>query len=336
MFKIKYLTNLAAGVLLLAGTTVTLAQSASTGSGQASAQIFPNRPVRIIVAFAPGGASDIVTRVVAQKLTDLWGQSIVVDNRGGAGGNIGGDLAAKANPDGYTLFMTSGSIISANQHIYRNMPFNPEKDFAAITMVASGPQIIVVNPGFAATTLKDFIALAKAKPKTVTMGTAGFGSQTHLAGENFMHTAGMEAVHVPYKGEGPALTDLLGGQINFVPANLAAAIGHVQQGKLRGLAVTSLQRLKQLPDVPAVAETLPGFENLGWFGLVTATGTPKAVIDKIHVDTVKALQAPDIRTRYEQLGMVPVGDSPDHFAKTIKAETVRWAKIVRERNLTVN
>ena len=292
--------------------------------------------MRIIVAFAPGGANDIVTRVVAQKLTELWGQSIVVDNRGGAGGNIGGDLAAKANPDGYTLFMTSGSIVAANPHIYRTMPFNPEKDFVAITMVASGPQIIVVNPGFAVKTLKDFIAMAKARPKTITMGSAGFGTQTHLAGENFMHAAGMDAVHVPYKGEGPALTDLLGGQIQFVTANLAAAIGQVQQGKLRGLAVTSLQRIKQLPDVPAVAETLPGFENLGWFGLVTPTGTPKAVIDKIYTDTAKALQAPDIRNRYEQLGMVPVGDRPEQFAKSIKEETVRWAKIVRERNLVVN
>ncbi len=323
MFKNKCLYNFLLAMLL-------------SGIAVAQAQNFPTRPVRIIVAFAPGGANDIVTRVVAQKLTETWGHSIVVDNRGGAGGNIGGDLAAKANPDGYTLFMTSGSIISANQHIYRTMPFNPEKDFAAITMVASGPQIIVVNPSFAAKTLKDFIAMAKAKPKTVTMGTAGFGTQTHLAGENFMHAAGMEAVHVPYKGEGPALTDLLGGQINFVPANLAAAIGQVQQGKLRGLAVTSLQRLKQLPDVPAAAETLPGFENLGWFGLVTPTGTPKAIIDKIHADTAKALQSPDIRTRYEQLGMAPVGNNPEQFAKLIREETVRWAKIVRERNLTVN
>ncbi len=322
MFKNKYLHNF---LLLAAALT-----------GTAHAQNYPTRPVRVIVAFAPGGANDIVTRVVAQKLTEAWGQSIVIDNRGGAGGNIGGELAAKANPDGYTLFMTSGSIVSANPHLYRNMPFNPEKDFAAITMVASGPQILVVNPSFAAKSLKDFIAMAKAKPKTLTMGTAGFGTQTHLAGENFMHAAGIEAVHVPYKGEGPALVDLLGGQINFVPANLPAAIGQVQQGKLRGLGVTSLQRLKQLPDVPAVAETLPGFENLGWFGFVVPTGTPKAVIDKVHADTVKALQAPDIRARYEQLGMVPVGDRPEQFAKTIKEETVRWGKIVRERNLAVN
>ena len=324
MFKNKYLHKFLLVAMLLLSAVL------------AQAQNYPIRPVRIIVAFAPGGANDIVTRVVAQKLTELWGQSIVVDNRGGAGGNIGGDLAAKANPDGYTLFMTSGSIVAANPHIYRTMPFNPEKDFVAITMVASGPQIIVVNPGFAVKTLKDFIAMAKARPKTITMGSAGFGTQTHLAGENFMHAAGMDAVHVPYKGEGPALTDLLGGQIQFVTANLAAAIGQVQQGKLRGLAVTSLQRVKQLPDVPAVAETLPGFENLGWFGLVTPTGTPKAVIDKIYADTAKALQAPDIRNRYEQLGMVPVGDRPDQFAKSIKEETVRWAKIVRERNLVVN
>ena len=192
---------------------------------------FPSHPLRIIVAFAAGGANDIVTRVIAQKLTETWGQSIVVDNRGGAGGNIGADLAAKANPDGYTLFMTSGSIVTANQHIYRKMTYDPQKDFVPITMVASGPQIVVVPQGFQAKSIKEFISLAKAKPKGLSMGTAGFGTQTHLAAENFMQAAGIDATHVPYKGEGPALTDLLGGQINFVTANLAAAINLVQQGK---------------------------------------------------------------------------------------------------------
>ncbi len=296
---------------------------------------FPSHPLRIIVAFAAGGANDIVTRVIAQKLTETWGQSIVVDNRGGAGGNIGADLAAKANPDGYTLFMTSGSIVTANQHIYRKMTYDPQKDFVPITMVASGPQIVVVPQGFQAKSIKEFISLAKAKPKGLSMGTAGFGTQTHLAAENFMQAAGIDATHVPYKGEGPALTDLLGGQINFVTANLAAAINLVQQGKLRGLGVTSLKRIATLPEVPAVAETLPGFENLGWFGFVAPTGVPKAVLLKINNDTAKALQNREIASRYEQLGMVPVGDTPEHFANTIKAETVLWGKIVHARHLIV-
>jgi len=300
-----------------------------------SAQGYPNRPVRVIVPFAPGGATDIVTRVVAQHLNQLWGQSIVVDNRAGAGGNIGGDLAAKSNPDGYTLFMTSGSVVTANQHMYKSMPFDPDKDLVAVTNVASGPQIIAVNAGYAAKNLKEFIALAKAKPKSITFGSAGVGTQTHLAAENFVHTAGIDVLHIPYKGEGPAIIDLLGGQIQFVTPNLSAAINFVAQGKLRALAVTSRDRSKQLPDVPAVAETLPGFENLGWFGFMVPTGTPKQVIDKIYQDTAKVLQSPEVRTRFEQLGMAPVGNRPDDFAKAIKEESVRWAKIIRERKLEV-
>lgn len=323
MFKNKYLNNIS---LLTAAMLVAFA---------VSAQDFPSRPVRIIVPFAPGGATDIVTRVIAQKLNEAWGQTIVVDNRGGAGGNIGGELAAKANPDGYTLFMTSGSIVTANQHIYKKMPFNPEKDLVAISGAASGPQIIAVNPSFAAKTLKDFIAAAKAKPKALTFGSAGFSTQTHLAGENFMYAAGMDAVHVPYKGEGPALTDLVAGQLHFATPNLAASIGFVTQGKLRALAVTSKERTKQLPDVPAVAETLPGFENIGWFGLMGPAGTPRAVIQKVHEDTTKALQSADIVNRLSQLGMVPYLKDPQEFAKTIKTESVHWAKIARERNLVV-
>jgi tripartite-type tricarboxylate transporter receptor subunit TctC len=302
----------------------------------AGAQSFPNRPVRIIVPFAPGGATDIVTRVIAQKLNEAWGQTVVVDNRGGAGGNIGGEIAAKSNPDGYTLFMTSGSIVTANQHIYKKMPFNPDRDLVAIAGAASGPQIIAVNPSFAAKTLKDFIAIAKAKPKSLSFGSAGISSQTHLAGEIFAYAAGIEPVHIPYKGEGPALIDLVAGQLQFATPNLAASIGFVQQGKLRALAVTSKERSKQLPDVPAVAETLPGFENLGWFGLMAAAGTPRTVIQKVYEDTAKALQSTDIVARLNQLGMTPYQKNPVELAQGIKEESVRWAKVVRERNLVVN
>jgi len=300
-----------------------------------AADAYPVRPVRIIVPFAPGGATDIVARLVAQKLNEAWGQTMVVDNRAGAGGNIGGELAARANPDGYTLFMTSGSIVTANQHMYAKMPFSPEKDLVAITNVASGPQAIVVNPSNPAKTLKDFIAMAKAKPKSMTFGSAGVGTQTHLAAENFVYTAGIDVTHVPYKGEGPAVTDLIGGQIHFVTPNLSAAIAHVNSGKLRALAVTSKERSQQLPNVPAVAETLPGFENLGWFGFMVPAGSPKSVIDKVHADTVKALRSPELVKRFSDIGMVPVGNSPQDFARDIKAESARWAKIIKERNLQV-
>jgi tripartite-type tricarboxylate transporter receptor subunit TctC len=308
---------------------------ALTAAQLVSAQTYPGRPVRVIVPFAPGGATDIVTRLVAQRLTEAWGQTVVVDNRAGAGGNIGADLTAKATPDGYTLLMTSGSIVTANPLLFKKLPYNPDKDLVAITNVASGPQVIAVNPSFTAKTLKDFIALVKTKPRGFSYGSAGVATQTHLAAENFLYAAGIDLVHVPYKGEGPALTDLVGGQIHMVTANLSAAIGFIQQGKLRGLAVTSRERVRQLADVPSAAETLPGFENLGWFGFMAPTGTSKAVIDKVYRDTAKVLQNPDVRTRFEQLGMAPVGNPPDAFAKAIKEEAGRWARIITDRKLQV-
>ncbi|MBI3045125.1 MAG: tripartite tricarboxylate transporter substrate binding protein [Betaproteobacteria bacterium] len=297
------------------------------------AQGYPTKPVRIIVPFAPGGATDIVTRIVARHLTDVWKQSIVVDNRAGAGGNIGADLAAKATPDGYTLFMPSGSVVTANQHMYAKLSFNAAKDFVAITNVASGPQALVVNPSFPAKSIKELIAMAKAKPGTVNFGSAGFGTQTHLAAENFVYTAGINVIHVPYKGEGPALIDLVAGQINFLTPNLSAAIGFVKTGKLRALGVTSKQRAPQVPDVPAVAETLPGFENLGWFGLVAPAGTPKAVLAKVHADVVRILQSADVKKRFDDIGMVPVGNTPAAFTKAMREESARWAKVIEQRKL---
>jgi len=299
-------------------------------------QSYPAKPVRIIVPFSPGGATDIVTRLLAQKLTEAWGQQILVDNRAGAGGNIGGELAAKAPPDGYTLFMTSGSIVTANQHMYRKLAWNPEKDLAPITNVASGPQVVAVHPTFPAKGIKELIALAKAKPGSITFGSAGIGTQTHLAAENFVFSAGINAVHVPYKGEGPALVDLVAGQIIFLTPNLSAAIGFVRQGKLHALAVTSRQRSAQVKDVPTVAETLPGFENLGWFGLMAPAGTPAAAIDKVYRDTAKALESADLRKRFEDIGMAPVGNAPADFAKAIREESGRWEKVIRQRKLQVN
>ena len=231
--------------------------------------------------------------------------------------------------------MTSGSIVTANQHMFRKLAWNPEKDLIPITLTASGPQVVVVHPTFRARTVKELIALAKAKPRSITFGSAGFGTQTHLAAENFIYTAGIDVVHVPYKGEGPALVDLISGQIIFLTPNLSAAIGFIQQGRLHPLGVTSKTRSAQLPDVPAVAESLPGFENLGWFGLMAPANTPKAVVDKVYQDTVKILQVADIRKRLGEIGMAPGGNSPDAFGKQIRDETVRWGRIIRERKLQV-
>jgi tripartite-type tricarboxylate transporter receptor subunit TctC len=318
------------GLRWLAALALALAATA------AAAQNYPTKPVRIIVPFAPGGATDIVTRILAQKLTEAWGQTVVVDNRAGAGGNIGADIAAKSPPDGYTLFMPSGSVMTANQHIYKKISFNAEKDFVAITNVASGPQVVAVTNTMPVKTLKDLIALAKARPKEITFGSAGFGTQTHLAAENFLYSAKVEATHIPYKGEGPALTDLAGGQIQLLTPNLSAAMSFLTSGKIRALGVTSKARAQQLPNVPAVAEVVPGFENLGWFGLVAPAGTPAAIVKKVHADAVKALQSADIRKRFGELGMVPVGNTPDEFAKAMKEETARWAKVVRERKLQLD
>jgi len=304
--------------------------------GGAWAQGYPTKPVRIIVPFSPGGATDIVTRLVAQKLTETWGQSVIVENRAGAGGNIGGEAAANAAPDGYTLFMTSGSIVTANPYIYKKMAFDPAKDLAAITNVASGPQVIVVNPSFPAKSLKEFMDAARAKPGALNYGHAGIGTQTHLAAENFLSTAKLDVTSIPYKGEGPAMTDLVANQINMVTANIAGAIGHIGQGKLRALAVTGKQRSPQLPDVPAAAESLPGFENVGWFGLMAPAATPKATIDKIYRDTARILDTTEMRARFYVLGMVPVGNTPAQFAEAIREESRHWAKVVRERKIAVN
>ena len=305
-------------------------------AASAAAQNYPSKPVRVIVPFSAGGATDIVARLVSQKLGDTWGQQVVVDNRAGAGGNIGGELAARSAPDGYTLFMTSGSIVTANQHIYRKMPFNPEKDLVPVTNVASGPQALIVTPTFPPRTVKELITLAKARPKEITFGSAGFGTQTHLAAENFLHAARIEILHIPYKGEAPAVVDVMAGQVQIATPNLAASINFIQQGKLRALGVTSKARVPQLPNVPAIAETLPGFENLGWFGFMVPAGTPREIVDKIYRDTAKALESADVKSRFEGLGMAPVGDSPADFAKYMREETGRWARIVRERKLQLD
>jgi tripartite-type tricarboxylate transporter receptor subunit TctC len=302
----------------------------------AHAQTYPARTVRIIVPFSPGGATDIVTRLLAQKLTEMWGQQVVADNRAGASGNIGAELAAKAPPDGYTLFMTSGSVIAANKHMFRKLNWNPDKDLVAITNVASGPQIVAVHPSFPAKGVRGLIEIAKARPGEITFGSAGVGTQTHLAAENFVYTAGINAVHIPYKGEGPAMVDLIAGQIVFLTPNLSAAIGYVQQGRLRALGVTSRKRAPQLPDVPAVAETLAGFENLGWFGLMAPAGTPAAVIDKVYRDTAKALGGADLRKRFDDIGMEPVGNAPADLTKAIREESERWVKVIRARKLEIN
>jgi tripartite-type tricarboxylate transporter receptor subunit TctC len=298
-----------------------------------SAQAWPSKPVKIIVPFNAGGATDIVARLLAQKLSEKWGQSVVVENKAGAGGNIGADLVAKAPADGYTLLMTSGSIVTANQYMYKSLTYDPSKDLVAITNVATGPQVIAVSAQSPYKDLKSLIDDAKANPKKLNFGSAGVGTQTHLAAENFAHSAGIDITHVPYKGESAAITDLMGGQIHLVTPNLGATVQHIQQGRLRALAVTSPTRSAQLPDVPSASEVLPGFENAGWFGLMAPTGTPLEVIDKVQKDSAAILFSEEFKGKLAQQGMMPVGNSPADFANAIRAESARWQKVIQDRGL---
>jgi tripartite-type tricarboxylate transporter receptor subunit TctC len=304
-------------------------------SGAAAAQSWPQKPVRFIVPFPPGGATDISARLLGEKLSQIWGQQVVIENRGGAGGGVGAAEAARAAPDGYTLFFPSGSVMTANQHIYARMNYDPEKDFVPVTNVVSGPQVVAVPATSPYKTVKDLIEGAKANPGKLTFGHAGIGSQTHLAAENFVNTAKIDAVAVPYKGEGPALAGLAGGDISFTVTNVAATLPHINSGRVRALGVTSKTEAPQLPGVAPVAQTLPGFENTGWFGIVAPTGTPKEVIDTVYRDTKKALEASDLRGRLFVQGLAPVANSPEEFGKAMKEETALWARVVKERKIQV-
>jgi tripartite-type tricarboxylate transporter receptor subunit TctC len=299
------------------------------------AQSWPQKPVRFIVPFPPGGATDISARLLGEKLSQIWGQSVIIENRGGAGGAVGAAEAARATPDGYTLFFPSGSVVTANQHIYAKLAYDPEKDFVPVTKVVAGPQVLAVPAGSAFKSVKELIDHARANPGKLTFGHAGIGSQTHLAAENFVWQAKIDALAVPYKGEGPGLASLVAGETSFFVGNVAAAIGHISGGRLRALGVTSRTETPQLPGVPPIAKTIPGFENTGWFGIVAPTGTPKEIVQKVYVDTKKALEASDLRGRLFVQGLAPVGNPPEQMAKEMKEESALWAKVVRERKIQV-
>jgi tripartite-type tricarboxylate transporter receptor subunit TctC len=301
----------------------------------ATAQSWPQKPVRFIVPFPPGGATDISARLVGEKLSQVWGQSVVIENRGGAGGGLGAAEAARAAPDGYTLFFPSGSVMTANQHIYAKMNYNPDKDFVPITKVVSGPQVLIVPASSPFKSVKELLDHGRANPGKLTFGHAGIGSQTHLAAENFVWQGKFEAIAVPYKGEGPGLAAAIGGETSFFIGNMAAAIGHIQGGRLRALGVTSKDDAAQLPGVPPIAKTIPGFENTGWFGLVAPTGTPKEILQKVYVDTKKALEASDLRGRLFVQGLAPVANTPEEMGREMKEESALWARVVKERKIEV-
>ena len=304
-------------------------------AGAATAQNWPQKPVRFVVPFAPGGATDIAARMLGEKLSQVWGQSVVIENRAGAGGALGASEVARAAPDGYTLFFPSGSVMTANQHVYAKLNYDPERDFVPVTNVVTGPQVLVVPAGSPYKTVKDLIDAARKDPGKLTFGHAGIGTQTHLAAENFLYQAKIDAISVPYKGEAPAMVGLVGGEITFSLSNLAGAIQHISGGRLRALGVTSIGEAPQLPGVPPIAKTLPGFENAGWFGLVAPAGTPKDVVQKVYEDTRKTILSTEMKARFYAQGLAPVGNSPAEFANAMKAESQLWAKVVAERKIQV-
>jgi tripartite-type tricarboxylate transporter receptor subunit TctC len=302
-----------------------------------AAQAFPTKPIRIVVPSPPGDGSDLMARAIAQKLTEAWGQPVVVDNRPGAGGRIGSEVAAKAAPDGYTWIMANAGSHGINAAIYTNLPFDVEKDFAPITQVMRAPNVLVVSPSVGADTVQQFIALLKKNPGKFSYGSGGNGSSAHMSAELFKMMAGVDITHVPYKGATPALTDLIAGQIAMFLGNLPPAIPFIHQGQVKALAVTSLKRAPQLQDVPTLDEAgLKGFETIAWFGLLAPAGTPKDIIDKTRAEIVRIVAMPDIRERIVALGGEPVANRPEEFAAIIHNDVVKWKKVAAAAQVKVD
>jgi tripartite-type tricarboxylate transporter receptor subunit TctC len=294
----------------------------------ARAQAYPSRPVRIIVGFAPGSASDIVARLVGQWLSERLGQPFVVENRPGAASNIGTEIGVRAPPDGYTLLMAL-SVNAINAAVYEKLPFNFIRDTAPVASIASIPFVMEVHPSFPAKTVPEFIAYAKANPGKISMASTGIGTPGHVAGELFKMMAGVEMVHVPYRGSPPALTDLLSGQVQAMFDATPSSLPHIRAGKLRPLAVTTAKRQEILPDVPAVDEFLPGYEARGWYGIVVPKATPREIVEKLNKEINAALADPNMKKRLTDLGGVVFAGSPADFGKFIADETEKWAKVVK-------
>ena len=302
------------------------------GSTNLAAQTWPDKPIKMIVPFAAGGSADILGRILSQELSKNLGQNVIVENRGGAGGNIGAELVAKSSADGYTILLASGSMMTVNPFIYKKSSINYVKDLTYITTIATVPMVIAVSPKLPVNTLSELITLAKTKE--LNFGSAGIGSQIHMANENFIYSAGIHATHVPYKGENPALNDLIAGQIDFMAGNFPATGGFAKAGQVKALAVTSSKRLKQLPNVPTVSEAaIPGFENTGWYALAVPAGTPQSIIDKIYLATEKSFKAPSLLANLETNGLTPMMMKSKDVDSKIQVESANWEKVIKARNI---
>ena len=321
--------NLRLQFLIVAGAALLLA-------GPSHAQSFPSKPITIVAPFPPGGTTDVLARTIAHEMSKTIGQQVIVDNRPGASGMIGTGSVAKAAPDGYTLLLSTPGPITTNPHLFSKMAYDPAKDLVPVTQIGTVPQLLVVHPSVKANNVRELIALAKAQPGKLHYGSVGNGSTLHLAGEMFNTSAGIELVHVPYKGSAPALTDLLGGQIQMMFDVIVSALPHVNEGKLRALAVTGAERSKSAPDIPTVAEAgVPDYSIVTWYGLMAPAGTPAPLVDRLNKEVVKVLKTPAVQDRLTTLGADLVASSPKEFAEYLKQESVKIGDVVKKAKIPV-
>jgi tripartite-type tricarboxylate transporter receptor subunit TctC len=320
--------------LLCLAVSAALALGFAANTIHAQVGTYPDRPIKILVGFGAGGGTDIVARILAPKMSETLGQSVVVENRTGASGLIAASDVAKSPPDGYMLMMGTQTTFAVAPILYRaSVTLDPAKDFAGVTLTGASPLVLVANPAFAAHTVADVIAMAKANPGKINFGTGGVGTTPHMTAELFEHDAGIRMVHVAYRGEAPAINDTIAGQIPLMFANLSAVTGHLKGGTLRGIAVTSARRAPTAPDVPTVAETIPGFAAESWFGIVAPAGTPHDILEKLNAATRQALASADTSARLAQLGMSNGSSTPEEFDAYIKSEIAKWSQVIKENNI---
>lgn len=308
----------------------------TTMTSNVLAQSYPAKPIRFVVPYPPGGASDVTARIIGQKLSEAWGQPVIVDNRAGANGNIAAEQVAKAPADGYTMLMGNVGPNAISPSLYTNLAYDVAS-FAPVTLTTTVPIVLLVNPSLPVTNVKELIAYAKANPNKLNFASAGNGSSNHLTGELFKSIAGIDIVHVPYKGDGLALTDVMGGQVSMMFTTVVSAMPHIKSGKLRAVAVASAKRIAAMPNLPTVAESgVPGFDSSSWGGILFPAGTPKEIIAKMHDAVVAILAMPDVKARLSSLGAEVVGNTPDEFGSYIKSETVKWGKVIKTSGASVN
>jgi tripartite-type tricarboxylate transporter receptor subunit TctC len=323
-------------IVMRAVSVITCAVAIVTAAGAEAATSYPARPIRIIVAYTPAGTTDILARTLGQKMSDAWGQPVVVENRPGAAGNIGTEYAARATPDGYTLLMTTAGVHGINPSLYRKLGFDAIRDFAPVSLVAMVPNILVVNPKLPVKDVQSLIAYAKSNPGKLSYGSPGLGSTAHLSMELFKSMTGTNLVHVPYKGSAGVLTDLMGGQIAVTMDNIPPYLPHVKAGKLRALAISTAKRSPAIPELPTVAEAgVPGYSSGAWFGLVAPAATPKDIVEKLSAETARILQLADVKSRLTELGAEPLSSSPAQFASHIKAEIAKWKKVIHDAHVAL-